>query len=271
MKSILLGMLTLPLTLLSADTANAANLEKATFAGGCFWCMEHPFDALPGVVSVTSGYTGGQRRIRPIKRYRPAGPGTRRRCRSFSILRKSVTKSFSTSTGAISIRPRRTAVLRRRQPVSVGDLLPYGGNSAGKRCSRKSAGKGETFQGTGGHRHRPPGIFIARRVPPALLQKNPIVTDITGRVRPRPPAQGAVGGGGREDDQGRGTTGAGCGGCYPPQPQEAFEPEIHPLRIARRTPRRASQRPPSSGNSSRTPRTPCRHRDRGFAPSGPSS
>lgn len=35
-------------------------LEKATFAGGCFWCMEHPFDALPGVVSVTSGYTGGQ-------------------------------------------------------------------------------------------------------------------------------------------------------------------------------------------------------------------
>jgi peptide-methionine (S)-S-oxide reductase len=34
-------------------------LEKATFAGGCFWCMEHPFDELPGVVSVTSGYTGG--------------------------------------------------------------------------------------------------------------------------------------------------------------------------------------------------------------------
>ncbi|MGR8933607.1 MAG: peptide-methionine (S)-S-oxide reductase MsrA [Gammaproteobacteria bacterium] len=32
---------------------------KATFAGGCFWCMEPPFDALPGVVSTTSGYTGG--------------------------------------------------------------------------------------------------------------------------------------------------------------------------------------------------------------------
>jgi len=31
----------------------------ATFAGGCFWCMEHPFDQLPGVISVTSGYTGG--------------------------------------------------------------------------------------------------------------------------------------------------------------------------------------------------------------------
>jgi peptide-methionine (S)-S-oxide reductase len=32
----------------------------ATFAGGCFWCMEPPFDALEGVVSTTSGYTGGR-------------------------------------------------------------------------------------------------------------------------------------------------------------------------------------------------------------------
>jgi peptide methionine sulfoxide reductase msrA/msrB len=33
--------------------------EKAIFAGGCFWCMEKPFEQLEGVVSVTSGYTGG--------------------------------------------------------------------------------------------------------------------------------------------------------------------------------------------------------------------
>jgi peptide-methionine (S)-S-oxide reductase len=31
----------------------------ATFAGGCFWCMEQPFDDLDGVISTTSGYTGG--------------------------------------------------------------------------------------------------------------------------------------------------------------------------------------------------------------------
>ena len=42
--------------------APAAQLQKATFAGGCFWCMEHPFDELPGVVSVTSGYTGGPKK-----------------------------------------------------------------------------------------------------------------------------------------------------------------------------------------------------------------
>lgn len=33
---------------------------KATFAGGCFWCMESPFDKLDGVISVTVGYTGGR-------------------------------------------------------------------------------------------------------------------------------------------------------------------------------------------------------------------
>jgi peptide-methionine (S)-S-oxide reductase len=39
----------------------AAGLAVATFAGGCFWCMEPPFDKLEGVVSTTSGYTGGQK------------------------------------------------------------------------------------------------------------------------------------------------------------------------------------------------------------------
>jgi len=33
---------------------------KATFAGGCFWCMEEAFQDVDGVVSVTSGYTGGR-------------------------------------------------------------------------------------------------------------------------------------------------------------------------------------------------------------------
>lgn len=34
--------------------------EKATFAGGCFWCIEAPFEGIDGVLSVVSGYAGGK-------------------------------------------------------------------------------------------------------------------------------------------------------------------------------------------------------------------
>ena len=40
--------------------APSKKLEKATFAGGCFWCMEPPFEKLKGVEAVISGYTGGR-------------------------------------------------------------------------------------------------------------------------------------------------------------------------------------------------------------------
>jgi len=42
--------------------APATGRAVATFAGGCFWCMEPPYDVLPGVISTTSGYMGGSRR-----------------------------------------------------------------------------------------------------------------------------------------------------------------------------------------------------------------
>jgi peptide-methionine (S)-S-oxide reductase len=45
---------------LACSAISHAATEKATFAGGCFWCMEAPFDKLPGVVSVTPGYSGGE-------------------------------------------------------------------------------------------------------------------------------------------------------------------------------------------------------------------
>ncbi|MGA9467852.1 MAG: peptide-methionine (S)-S-oxide reductase MsrA [Exiguobacterium marinum] len=35
-------------------------MEKATFAGGCFWCMVTPFEELPGIEGIVSGYMGGQ-------------------------------------------------------------------------------------------------------------------------------------------------------------------------------------------------------------------
>jgi peptide-methionine (S)-S-oxide reductase len=51
------------LTFVAAQTGVAPQpqLATATFAGGCFWCMESPFDKLDGVASVTAGYTGGSK------------------------------------------------------------------------------------------------------------------------------------------------------------------------------------------------------------------
>ncbi len=48
------------LLLVSSSAPGEPKLAKATFAGGCFWCMEPPFDKLEGVIATTSGYTGGK-------------------------------------------------------------------------------------------------------------------------------------------------------------------------------------------------------------------
>jgi len=49
--------------------------EVAIFAGGCFWCMEHPFDELDGVISTTSGYIGGTKENPTYKEVSAGGTG----------------------------------------------------------------------------------------------------------------------------------------------------------------------------------------------------
>lgn len=59
LKTLLLEtLILLPLIISQADAA-PARYEKATFAGGCFWCMEPPYEKLNGVLEVYSGYSGG--------------------------------------------------------------------------------------------------------------------------------------------------------------------------------------------------------------------
>ena len=58
----------------TTETATG-KFEEATFAGGCFWCMEAPFDKLPGVVSVTSGYTGGNMKHPTYEQVSAGGTG----------------------------------------------------------------------------------------------------------------------------------------------------------------------------------------------------
>jgi len=61
MNAKLLILLGAALCVLSTQPSRAQNYAQATFAGGCFWCIEAPFDKVEGVVSAISGYTGGER------------------------------------------------------------------------------------------------------------------------------------------------------------------------------------------------------------------
>jgi peptide-methionine (S)-S-oxide reductase len=46
----------------ATERTGTAETAKATFAGGCFWCMEPPYDELDGVISTISGYIGGTKK-----------------------------------------------------------------------------------------------------------------------------------------------------------------------------------------------------------------
>jgi peptide-methionine (S)-S-oxide reductase len=64
MKRLILALLALPFAALALAGAVTVTVPPghavATFAGGCFWCMEPPFDKLDGVDATISGYTGGR-------------------------------------------------------------------------------------------------------------------------------------------------------------------------------------------------------------------
>lgn len=65
-------LLSLLLLLLGPTPAALAATEEAVLAGGCFWCLEHDLEELPGVLEVTSGYSGGSL-ARPSYRQVSAG------------------------------------------------------------------------------------------------------------------------------------------------------------------------------------------------------
>jgi len=71
MKILLLLLLSLFLTPILAEEQQ----ETAIFAGGCFWCMEPPFDKLDGVISTTSGYTAGHKINPTYKEVSSGGTG----------------------------------------------------------------------------------------------------------------------------------------------------------------------------------------------------
>ena len=83
----------------STDAASAvadidpANADTATFAGGCFWCMEPPFDKLDGVAATVSGYAGG---TVPNPTYEAVSSGTTGHAEAVNIIYDSTKVSYET-------------------------------------------------------------------------------------------------------------------------------------------------------------------------------
>ena len=65
------------------SNTNSLALEKATFAAGCFWCIQPPFDKIKGVRSATVGYTGGHKE-NPT--YEEVSTGRTGHCESIEII-----------------------------------------------------------------------------------------------------------------------------------------------------------------------------------------
>src|SRR5919198_1704248 len=76
-----------------SDAAEDQKLAKATFAGGCFWCMEEAFEKVDGVVSVTSGYTGGRKASPTYEEVSAGGTG---HAESVEVLYDPAKVSYST-------------------------------------------------------------------------------------------------------------------------------------------------------------------------------
>ena len=115
------GVQTRPAAAPAPPPAPSGETRLATFAGGCFWCVESAFDGLPGVVEAVSGYTGGQEPesdlrggLRRFDGSFRVGPGDLR------IRRGSAIPSCSTSSGDRSIRPTRGA----SSPTVAGSTGP---------------------------------------------------------------------------------------------------------------------------------------------------
>ena len=188
----------------------APGLARATFGGGCFWCMEPPFEKVPGVHSVVSGYAGGS-----VKNpsYELVSTGMTGHAEVVQIAYDPARVSFEQLLEVF---------WRNVDPTDAGGqfcdrgsqyrtAIFYEGESQRLAAleSKRSLEASGVLAPTDRHRGRAaPGVLSSRGLPPGLLPEKPgPLQQLSCRLRPRPAARGAVG-------QGAGPQRAGAGqGC----------------------------------------------------------
>ena len=82
----------------NSKPSSMPDLRQATFAGGCFWCMEPPFEKLPGVSKVISGYIGGKKEN---PKYKEVATGSTDHVEAIEIHYDSSIISYNTSSKSL--------------------------------------------------------------------------------------------------------------------------------------------------------------------------
>jgi len=82
-----------------APDAATQKTATATFAGGCFWCVEADFDKVAGVISTTSGYIGGRTPNPTYEQVKKGLGGNLCRCGTYGGVRKAVLEAAKTMKG----------------------------------------------------------------------------------------------------------------------------------------------------------------------------
>jgi methionine-S-sulfoxide reductase len=171
---------------LAEGGAQSPALAKATFAGGCFWCVEADFDKVDGVVSTTSGYIGG-RTADPT--YEQVSSGSTGHTEAVEVVFDPRRVSYEKLLEVFWINVDPT--VSDRQFCDIGSQYRTG-IFVHDETQRRAA---EAVQGADRDADRAGDRLLSRRaVPPGLLPEEPgALPLLPQRLRPRRQAEGTVG------------------------------------------------------------------------------
>ncbi len=177
-------------------TATVKATAKATFAGGCFWCVESDFDKVPGVISTTSGYIGGKTAKPTYEQVSGHGTGHAEAVEIvFDPAKVSYAQLVEHFWRTIDPTTKDQQFCDRGSPQPHGDFCA--GRTAVEDCARLPKRVGEVKTVQGAHRHRSGAgqrVLPGRGLSPRLLfEKSSALQILPQQLWPRCAVEAVVG------------------------------------------------------------------------------